>query len=129
MVNLPALALLAIGGLYALGGLGFCGLGGYALTVTPPLPSSPNAELMAETRAAYFRSGLMYSSSGLFALVGSAVIMLGAWQMRQLKYYGLGMTSAVLAMLPCHICCLAGLPVGIWAFIVLLKPEVKSAFS
>jgi hypothetical protein len=46
-----------------------------------------------------------------------------------LKSYGLAMTSSILAMIPCHVCCMVGLPIGIWALIVLLKPEVKSAFS
>jgi hypothetical protein len=129
MVQLPAIALLVTGCLYALGGLGFCGLGAYGFTATPPLPSGPNAEMMAEYRSAYQRSAAMYSSSGLFALVVSALIIFGAWQMRNLKSYGLALTSSILAMIPCHLCCMVGLPIGIWALIVLLKTEVKSAFS
>jgi hypothetical protein len=31
-------------------------------------------------------------------------------------------------MLPCSICCLVGLPIGIWAVVVLSKPEVKGTF-
>lgn len=38
--------------------------------------------------------------------------------------------AAILAMIPCvSPCCLLGLPLGIWALIVLLKPEVKAAFQ
>ncbi len=34
------------------------------------------------------------------------------------------------AMIPCvSPCCLLGLPLGIWALIVLVKPEVKAAFQ
>ena len=36
--------------------------------------------------------------------------------------------DAAIRMLPCTCCCIAGLPVGIWALVILLKPEVKSAF-
>jgi hypothetical protein len=33
-------------------------------------------------------------------------------------------------MIPCiSPCCLLGLPIGIWALVVLLKPEVKAAFT
>jgi hypothetical protein len=35
----------------------------------------------------------------------------------------------VVAMVPClSPCCILGLPLGIWALIVLMKPEVKSSF-
>jgi hypothetical protein len=27
------------------------------------------------------------------------------------------------------VCCLAGMPVGIWAFVILLRPEVSAAFT
>lgn len=65
-------------------------------------------------------------------LVGIAILGLmtfGAWQMRNLKSYGLAMTACVLGMLPCSGCCCITLPVGIWALTILMKPEVKSAFS
>jgi hypothetical protein len=39
------------------------------------------------------------------------------------------MTASVIAMIPCiSPCCIVGLPIGIWAMVVLSKPEVKSAF-
>jgi hypothetical protein len=40
------------------------------------------------------------------------------------------MTAAILAMIPClSSCCIVGLPLGIWALVVLSKPEVKSEFD
>lgn len=66
------------------------------------------------------------------AIVGSIigiVIIMGALRMKKLESYGFAMTSAILAMIPCiSPCCLLGLPIGIWAVVVLNKPEVKSAF-
>src|SRR5262245_31171798 len=58
---------------------------------------------------------------GVGIMIGGAVIKLaldaltlyGAWQMRQLRNWGLSMTSAIVAMLPCSICCILGLPIGI----------------
>jgi hypothetical protein len=39
------------------------------------------------------------------------------------------MTAAILALVPCTSpCCLAGIPAGIWALVVLAKPEVKAGF-
>ena len=36
--------------------------------------------------------------------------------------------AAIIAMIPCHGCCILGLPFGIWALVVLSAPEVKAAF-
>ncbi|HVX85494.1 MAG TPA: hypothetical protein VH253_11990 [Phycisphaerae bacterium] len=56
------------------------------------------------------------------------VIAFGGFKMRNLQNYGLAMTAAVLALLPCSSCCCITLPFGIWAIVVLMKPEVKAAF-
>jgi hypothetical protein len=50
-------------------------------------------------------------------------------KMKRLESHGLAVTASILAMLPCTSpCCIIGLPLGIWALVVLSKPEVKSAF-
>ena len=50
-------------------------------------------------------------------------------KMKKLESYGWAMTASILALAPCiSPCCLVGLPIGIWALVVLAKPEVKSAF-
>jgi len=37
--------------------------------------------------------------------------------------------ASILAMVPCiSPCCLLGIPIGIWALVVLMKPEVQQAF-
>ena len=66
---------------------------------------------------------------GIIAILMSVVVLLGALKMKKLESYGLAMTASILAMIPClSPCCLIGLPIGIWALVVLAKPEVKSAF-
>lgn len=80
--------------------------------------------------------GMMQMMSGgmgiVFGLIGIAigvVIIMGALKMRALENYNFAMAATVLAMVPCiSPCCFIGLPVGIWALIILMKPEVKSAF-
>jgi len=62
------------------------------------------------------------------ALVGLGVL-LGGLQMMRLRSRGLALTGAILAMVPVSPFCLLGLPFGIWALVVLRKPEVKAAFG
>jgi hypothetical protein len=50
--------------------------------------------------------------------------------MQKLSNHGLAMAAAIVAMIPCFSpCCLLGLPFGIWALVMLNKPEVRSQFS
>jgi len=66
---------------------------------------------------------------GVIGILVSGVILFGALKMKKLESYGLAMTASIIAMIPCFSpCCLLGLPIGIWALVVLSKPEVKSAF-
>jgi hypothetical protein len=64
---------------------------------------------------------------GLVIVLG-AIVLFGAIKMKRLENYGLAMTASIVAMLPCSLCCLAGLPIGIWSLVILSKPEVKAAF-
>ena len=74
-------------------------------------------------------AGGLYLVSGAVALMVAAVIIMGALKMKKLESHGFAMTASILSMIPClSSCCLIGLPVGIWCMIVLMKPEVKSAF-
>jgi GYF domain 2 len=80
---------------------------------------------------------MLQSTNGPFAVAGdvlglalSILILVGAVKMRSLRSYEFSITAAIVAMLPCVTpCCLIGLPFGIWALVVLTKPEVKSHFS
>jgi len=63
------------------------------------------------------------------AVVG-VVVLIGAGKMQKLQSYQFVLTSSIVAMVPCiSPCCIFGLPFGIWALVVLNKPEVKSHFS
>lgn len=68
----------------------------------------------------------------VFSIIGiviGGVILFGALKMKNLESYGLAMTAAVMAMVPCiSPCCLLGLPVGIWALVTLNDAGVKAAF-
>jgi len=68
--------------------------------------------------------------SNIIGLIMSVVVFLGATKMRNLQSYSFAMAASIIAMIPCiSPCCVPGLPLGIWALVVLLKPEVKIAFT
>jgi hypothetical protein len=70
--------------------------------------------------------------AGLINLVIAALngfVLFGAIKLLRLQNFGLVMAAVIVAMLPCQCCCLLGLPFGIWALVVLNKPEVKSQFG
>jgi hypothetical protein len=66
----------------------------------------------------------------IFGLAVSIVILVGAIKMQSLRSYSLAFTAALLAVIPCLTpCCFLGLPLGIWALVVLNKSEVKAQFE
>ena len=74
-------------------------------------------------------SGPAGMASSIVGILVSGVILFGGMKMKKLESYGLAMTASIIAMIPCFSpCCVIGLPIGIWALVVLSKPEVKSAF-
>ncbi|HTF57927.1 MAG TPA: hypothetical protein VK661_11910 [Planctomycetota bacterium] len=66
-------------------------------------------------------------------LVGLALagfIVYGAVQMKNLQNHTMALMASIISLVPClSPCCVVGLPVGIWALVVLSKPEVKAAFA
>ena len=77
-------------------------------------------------------------SSVIQNIVGSVLMMaiailtmLGGFRMRMLRSYALSIVGAISAAIPCLSCggcCGFGEIVGIWALIVLLNEQVKTAF-
>lgn len=66
----------------------------------------------------------------LLGIILSVVILMGALKMKKLENYTFAIIATIMAMVPCiSPCCIVGLPIGIWALVVLNKPEVKGAFS
>ena len=58
------------------------------------------------------------------------IVLIGAAKMQKLRNYQFALTASIVAMVPClSPCCFLGLPFGIWALVVLNKPEVKSQFG
>jgi len=74
-------------------------------------------------------SGTLGIVSAIIGIVVAGFVLYGALRMKKLEGYAWAMTAAILALIPCvSPCCVIGLPIGIWALIVLLQPEVKAQF-
>jgi predicted Ser/Thr protein kinase len=65
----------------------------------------------------------------LFSLVSGIILVLGAARMFDMQSYGIALIAAAVAILPCAPGFLISLPFGIWALIVVLRHDVKTAFA
>jgi hypothetical protein len=65
----------------------------------------------------------------VMTLAFSGLVIWGAQSMLKGRNWGLALAAGFVALLPCvSPCCLLGLPIGIWALVVLFDKEVKAAF-
>ena len=86
--------------------------------------------LALSTRPTWFLVGPIVAIGGVMLfLLMSILMMIGARSMRKLGSYGLAVFAAILAVLPWTPTFLIGLPMGIWALMVLKQPDVKAAFG
>lgn len=59
-----------------------------------------------------------------------AVAAIGAWELVRLRSYGWSLVGVIAALIPTDpIAVMLGLPLGLWALLVLSDGEVRSAFS
>ena len=123
MVSGPAIFMMVLSIIsipLAILGLAFSVLGGSA-GFLDNLPSDTREELMLQGGAGI----VQYSLS----LIANIFILIGAIKMKNLRSYGLAIAASILSILfQCGCCCL-GLGAGIWALVILSKPEVKAAFA
>ena len=68
-------------------------------------------------------------AAGVIGFLGGILILIAGVKMKKLEAYGLAIAASIIAMIPClSTCCIVGLPIGIWALVILSKPEVKASF-
>ena len=65
----------------------------------------------------------------LCCTLANAFSLLASILMLMRKQFALSIVGCLLAMLPIGVCCIGGLPVGLWAMTTLLRPEVRSTFT
>ena len=126
-LNIPSVLLLVSGGLGVIMGLGsLVGAGGSSAALAK-LANDPNTAQFA--KFAQTLAGPVNIVLTLLGVALSAFVIFGALKMRSLQGHGLALGAAIVSLIPCTGCCCLGMPVGVWALVVLLKPEVKSQFQ
>jgi hypothetical protein len=125
----PAIALIITAGLDLFGGLFLTFASFLSLTVGSGFhrfDDFGDAEAFEQLLSGAFGFVLFLGGAAI-----SALIVYGAIKMMQMQSWGLAMTAAILAVIPCvsSPCCVVGIPFGIWALVVLQRPEVKEAFA
>ncbi len=127
-VNPPATVLLVVAGLgivMSLVSLIWSTVAG-TQEIPPELAADPN---VGKFLPLFQRLQGFSRFSTVIGLLLGGVTFFGALKMRKLENFGLSMAAAIIAIIPCfQPCCCLGIPVGIWALVVINKPEVKSAF-
>jgi hypothetical protein len=72
--------------------------------------------------------GVSLTMAATWLLVAGFILYAGL-QMSRLRSRELCLVASVLAMIPCTACCcVVGIPMGLWALIVLNRPDVRAAF-
>src|SRR2546423_1412583 len=67
---------------------------------------------MSNPAIANMFSGSIGIISNLAVFILGGLILYGGLKMKKLENYAMAMTASIVAMLPCSICCLIGLPIG-----------------
>ena len=99
--------------------------------MTPPVVAQPGGSAQTAQIQSYMAlmTGPIANILGIIALLMGVLVLFAALKMKKLQQHKLAVTASILAMIPLlSPCCFLGLPFGIWALVVLLKPEVKAAF-
>lgn len=126
-IKAPAIGLIVVGALNFALGLITVLSGLVRLTGIIPGDDIPTDE--AE-RLGYFVGTFGGYGVAFIGLIVAPFIIYGATQMLGGKSYKFAKTSAILAIIPFISCCfIIGIPFGIWALMILSKPEVKAFFS
>jgi hypothetical protein len=63
------------------------------------------------------------------SLIWGCVVAMGGFKLMKLQAHGTAKIAAIVAMVPCSLCCVVSFPLGIWALTVMHRPEVHSAFE
>jgi hypothetical protein len=66
----------------------------------------------------------------VITIIVSPLIVYGGMQMLSVRKYSIAKLAAILSLIPCtSLCCVLGIPAGIWALVTLNKPDVKATFD
>lgn len=87
-------------------------------------------ESISEDPIAYLRGWMQIAAAGTaMGAFLSLIMMFGGIALARQKSRALALAGCIAAALPIQCMSLIGFPVGVWAFIVLLRPSVRDAFA
>ena len=124
-LQLPAIALIIVGALNAMSGLLLI------LGRLVSLVKGPERVITDEDRRlGYMVAGIFFPIVSLISIAASPIIIFGGIQMLRARRYSIALWAAILALIPLtSVCCIPGIPIGIWALTVLRHPEVRASFE
>lgn len=126
-LKVPAIGLIIVGVLNF--GLGLLSVLSGLLRLTGLIPGDRVPTNEAE-RVGYFIGTFGGYAVAFISLVVAPFIIYGAIQMLNGKNHRSAKRAAILAIIPLISCCFVfGIPFGIWALVVLSKPEIKAFFN
>ena len=102
---------------------GFMSIGGPIFLTIGLLPALQNTWTTSQITVV-----VLLVLAALSVTIG-VIVSAGALKMRNAKNYRFCRLSAIVAMLPLSFGFVLGLPFGIWALLVLRRPDVKAAFD
>lgn len=111
-VSMPGILLIALGGL---------------TTAISLLGVVTNAAELFNHESTEYMSAVVGVISLIQVFLGGLVLF-GGLKMRGLTNYRLALAASLIVLIP-YPCLGVGIPVGVWALVVLSKPAVKAAFS
>ena len=125
-VSLPAIFLLILAPLsIPLAGLDFYGR---MLAKPEEIPFVDQNDPAAVEQAAM--GNKIFAGVDILHIVLQVVVIFGALQMKSLSSRSMAMTAAIIACIPClSPACICGIPLGIWALVVMNDPIVQQAFD
>ncbi len=119
-VWIPAAGLLVAGGINCLAAVGLV-----LATVFSLLAKGFSGELVTFG----FLPGAVQVIIVVATVAYAVVVLLGGWNLMQLRSHRLAWVGSLLALFPFSPGSVVGLPMGIWALVVMRKQEVKAAFG
>jgi hypothetical protein len=123
-VMVPAIFIIVLASLGLIAGI----FGTISALVSDPPPIDPNAPEFMKQFSQGSVGPVAAAMQAFFVLLNIGIILGGVYMLR-FKMWPLALGASILSMLNFgNCCCLLGIPVGIWALVILLMPDVKEAF-
>lgn len=120
LVKGPAIAMMVIGGLGML-----VALASFAQYLTAAEGVPP--QFVGKVSPEVYRKSAFIGT--IIQPIWALIVAYGGFKLLRLENWASVLVAVVFGMLPCNIGCCLGIPIGIWALIVMNNPEVSRAFT